>query len=157
MRIYLTTEVTPTEFYTAARNARMHTENTRHFQPRGGGFGISFSGYGSDEVHSHRRPNDRGRNGWGAYAASWDQWGVLLANLFAIDPDMVVGSVKHPTYDGAEHFHRLTDGRFRDVVTLDDLPDFHGDHTFRYRPELGSMSSSVHACTKCSALQVRGY
>lgn len=83
--------------------------------------------------------------------------GVLLANLFAIDPDMVVGSVKHPTYDGAEHFHRLTDGRFLDVETLDDLPDFHGDHTFRYRPDLGFLSSAVSACTKCSALQVRGY
>lgn len=37
------------------------------------------------------------------------------------------------------------------------LPDFHGDHTFRYRPDLGFLFSAVSACTKCSALQVRRY
>lgn len=42
------------------------------------------------------------------YAATYDEWGWLLAALYTLDPEMIVGSPKKPTYDGAEDFHTRT-------------------------------------------------
>jgi hypothetical protein len=35
-----------------------------------------------------------------ANAATWDEWGVWIDNLFAIEPDAIIGS-----YDGVEDFY----------------------------------------------------
>ena len=40
-------------------------------------------------------------------AATWDQWGIFLAVLYAADP-----TVKSWAYNGAEEFHRVTCNRF---------------------------------------------
>lgn len=133
---------------------------------------LTFNGYGSGSTHSARRPNDRGASrGWDAYAATWDQWGVLLSNLFYIDPRMKVGGHKHPYYDGADDFHRQTGERFKRVFTYADLTErdlragvpAHRDHTFRFDPSLGGFTERVSRCTKgaregrqCEAVQVRG-
>lgn len=42
------------------------------------------------------------------YAATYDEWGWLLAALYRLDPGMVVGTPKNPTYRDAEHFHEHT-------------------------------------------------
>lgn len=42
------------------------------------------------------------------YAATFDEWGWLLAALFERDPGMVVGSPKHPTYANKADFDRKT-------------------------------------------------
>lgn len=71
---------------------------------------------------SSRRPNTgtRGAGGYGIdYAATWDEWGMILAELFAIDPRAFVGSTRHPIYAGAEHFHAVTADRFRTLVAAD--------------------------------------
>lgn len=112
---------------------------------------IEFNGYGSESVHSNMRPNTR--DAWvrsNMYAATWDQWGVMLSCLFTLDPDMKVGSYKHPYYDGREDFHRMTDGRYRDVTALSDLTDYHGDHSWTFWQPRGQQ------CRKCSARRVYG-
>lgn len=42
------------------------------------------------------------------YAATYDEWGWLLAALYAIDPDMIVGTPKSPVYRGALEFQDRT-------------------------------------------------
>jgi hypothetical protein len=56
------------------------------------------------------------------YAATWDEWGMVMATLYAIDPAAVWGSVKRPTYANADHFHYVTGGRFHTLTA----PDQHG-------------------------------
>ena len=43
--------------------------------------------------------------------ATWDEWGIALAELFRRDPAARVPSV----YEGAEHFHWATDDRYVDL------------------------------------------
>jgi hypothetical protein len=47
------------------------------------------------------------------YALMWDEWGIVLAELYRRDPDLVCGSVKHPTYANAEDYHWQTGDRFQ--------------------------------------------
>jgi hypothetical protein len=42
------------------------------------------------------------------YAATFDEWGWLLAALYRIDPDLVVGSVKQPIYRNVDNFDERT-------------------------------------------------
>lgn len=65
---------------------------------------------------SSRRPNNRGAHGGYDYAATWDEWGMFLARLYAADPAMVAGTVARPIYANAEHFRWATAGRF-DTLT----------------------------------------
>jgi len=82
------------------------------------------------EVHltgtSHRRPNNRGTSD--DYAATWDEWGMFLADLYRLDPGMMCGNAKHPTYCDADDFDYQTAGRFDTLTPADQ----HRDHGFRY-------------------------
>jgi hypothetical protein len=42
------------------------------------------------------------------YAATYDEWGWLLAALYRVDPYMHVGSASNPIYTDDEHFHDRT-------------------------------------------------
>lgn len=42
------------------------------------------------------------------YAATFDEWGWLLTALYAIDPHMVVGTVKYPVYADRADFDHAT-------------------------------------------------
>lgn len=42
------------------------------------------------------------------YAATYDEWGWLIARMFEADPEMVAGSVKHPQYADREDFDEKT-------------------------------------------------
>lgn len=177
MKIYFTNEhinVWAT-LHAAARDADMAIDNYREFKPRDGRFaiGVSFNGYGSEAVHSARRPN--ARDEWvrsNEYAAAWDQWGVLLSAVFSHDPSAYAGGVKHPYYAGAEDFHHKTGDRFKREFSFDALKEadlrrgepFHIDHVFRYDPSRGGFTEHVRRCTKgagsdgvnqCSAVMVR--
>lgn len=57
-----------------------------------------------DGSFSKRRTMD-GQN----YAATWGSWGIFLAYLFEIDPEMIAGP-----YEGISDFHRQTFGLFDD-------------------------------------------
>jgi len=63
----------------------------------------------SEHSTGRRRGNDGsyGANldGW---AAMYDEWGWLLAALYAKDPDMVVGTNKNPVYANSSDFHERT-------------------------------------------------
>lgn len=46
-------------------------------------------------------------------AATWDEWGIVINNLYKIDPYAVWGSVKRPVYSDADDFHWQTGDRFK--------------------------------------------
>lgn len=110
--------------------------------------------------HSRRRPNGGtygSSSGIDDHAATWDQWGVFIAELFARDNKMTT-----TYYASAEEYAHRTGDRFgAPTVTMDSTgyverfvsagwpEDAHGDHTFR-----ASGRHGVSACTKCSAVQV---
>lgn len=135
MRIHSDT-LTSLNVYEAARIARAEVEVTSHgSRSRNHAFNVTLTG------ESKRRPNSGKRGAGDDYAATWDQWGVFLAMLFALDPTMVT-----PYYADADEFHERTSDRF-------DVPffwpaDTHGDHTFRF-----AGTPREQACTKCSAVQ----
>lgn len=62
------------------------------------------------------------------YAATFDEWGWLLAALYEIDRDMVVGSPKRPTYANAVAFHRETAWTYAPDLLIDALEN--GDDPF---------------------------
>lgn len=49
-----------------------------------------------------------GRYGAGHPAATWDEWGVMFARLFAKDKNMLAGWA----YSGFDHYHIVTNNRF---------------------------------------------
>ena len=55
--------------------------NVRSFRPRAGGNGYEFYLEGYAFHHLRRRNNRDG------YAATWDEWGIVIARLYEIDPD----------------------------------------------------------------------
>lgn len=65
---------------------------------------------------SSRRPNNgtSGEYDPDAYAATWDEWGMFLGELFRRDPGAVVPNV----YESGEHFRWVTGARF-DTLTPD--------------------------------------
>ena len=69
------------------------------------------------QLHANTRNNGRRAGNTGSYgamdagdgyAATFDEWGWLIAALYAIDPDMVVGSPRTPVYAHAANFHHKT-------------------------------------------------
>lgn len=66
----------------------------------------------TDRSYGHRYANT-GMVGAdsGTFAATYDEWGYMLAHLFAADPDAVAGQ-----YKSAESFHALTKGAY--VLTV---------------------------------------
>lgn len=147
MKLYMTQQATLGNLWLGANRAKMYLCNERSHRSRYAEVEatVEFNGYGSDEVHSRRRPNDRGDTDF--YAATWDQWGTLLSNLYFLDPTMKVGGYKHPYYRDADDFHMQTNDRFKRVFTLSDLDDFHGDHSW----EIGM--PRIQQCRKCSAMK----
>jgi hypothetical protein len=71
-------------------------------------FEIALEG---DGTKSRRRRNPgtswQNRTEEPGYAATWDQWGWFLAELFRLDPNMT-----STYYDSAEDFHNKTHGAF---------------------------------------------
>lgn len=66
-----------------------------------------------------------------ARSASWDDYGIFLAALYAIDSDMVVGtSAKRPTYSDRHHFEQVTHGRFRALRIGSE--GIHHNHRWKY-------------------------
>lgn len=77
-------------------------------------------------------------------AATWDEWGVVLAAVFDADRYALAGSVKHPIYRNAEHYHYATGWRFEKGLPA----DAHQDHRWAQHP---AEASGWQKCTKCSA------
>ena len=136
MRIH-SDSLTTLNMYEAARLARVEFGRCEEkgSRARKRAWDVTLTG------ESRRRPNGGNRGAGDDYAATWDQWGVFLSVLFALDPNM-----KTPYYADADDFHARTSDRF-DV--MDFWPsDAHGDHTFRFNG-----TPRQQECTKCSATQ----
>lgn len=97
------------------------------------GDGVTGGGWGNSGTH-----------GAGAFkAATWDQWGIFLNHLFAVDP-----SAKTRDYADADDFHWKTGGRFQELTA---------DETCYHRWEFEGFSASgpylVHRCRKCESVR----
>lgn len=79
-------------------------------------------------------------------AATWDEWGAFFGALYDADIDARCGgSVEHPVYRDAEHFHFKTGSRFRNYAARGYLPtDTHARHLWEY-------TGNGFACKKCTA------
>jgi hypothetical protein len=84
----------------------------------------------------HRNTGSRGANTYEA-AAYWDEWGIVLAWLFSVDPKATCWA-----YDDAEDFHHKTGGRFRNVTAL----EIHPHHRFN----IYDSATQTQSC-KCGA------
>lgn len=90
---------------------------------------------GSDGRTGHRVNSGVRGAGWQG-AASWDEWGVVLAFIFNVDPDAFVKGV----YADADDFHDRTADRFEALA----LPsDSHPRHVWEY--------GNPRTCKKCTA------
>lgn len=80
-------------------------------------------------------------NGDGYRAATWDQWGIFLADLFETDPNLTT-----EYYADREAFHAITDDRFTTLT----YEQSHRKHDWRYMP----IGRTMHyACNGCTAEQ----
>lgn len=91
------------------------------------------------EGASKRRSNGGSSGAGSGYAATWDQWGVFLAAIFAVDPDASCWA-----YKNSADFDYQTGMRFENGWPKDS----HGDHTWRF-----AGVPREQACTKCSAVR----
>lgn len=48
----------------------------------------------------------------GSWAATHDEWGYVLAELYRLDPGMVCGSAKHPVYANEKDFREKTKNKY---------------------------------------------
>jgi hypothetical protein len=80
------------------------------------------------------------------YAATWDEWGVFLNALFAIDEHAIAG---RGGYESAEHFHWSTGGRYRDF----DIADQHrAGHRWQWAGDSATGSYHMSECG-CGAVR----
>lgn len=138
----------------AERTIGVHASLTMHRSlSRRHAFDVRLTGTSS------RRPNGWDPQWWDdVHAATWDEWGMFLATLFDLDPNAIVGSVKHPIYAGREHFHAVTRGRFK-MLTADQQHGRAGhrwDSANRYTTFVsgaadGVIRVNVTPCVSCDA------
>jgi hypothetical protein len=86
----------------------------------------------------------RNQNGGSDKAATWDQWGVFLSTLFAVDPKMVT-----PYYADAEHFHWSTGNRYAEFNLADDHVK---GHKWEFSGDSAGGGYMVHECA-CGAIR----
>lgn len=72
---------------------------------------------------SSRRPNSGHSGAADGYAATWDEWGIFLAHLFKVDPEIVCQQ-----YNGAAEFRRKTGGRYATLTKEDQ----HRNHKWEF-------------------------
>jgi len=135
MRIHSDT-LTRRDLWDAATIARVEFDrfDDKGSRSRDHAFDVTLEG------ESRRRPNNRGNHN-GAFAATWDQWGVFLAVLFSRDPGMVA-----PYYADHDEFNERTNHRF--AVAGFWPADAHGDHHFQF-----DGVPFEQECTKCTAIR----
>jgi hypothetical protein len=137
MRIHTDT-LTAQDLHDAAQLAgcRVESARTHRSTARGHAFDFIMSGHGKA----------RGQYGNLDYsAASWDDYGIALAELFRRDPHAIVGTPGRPTYDGAGEFHAFTVDRYR-TLTADQAHHAHKrDHTARGH-HLATLGRTLYPC-----------
>lgn len=94
------------------------------------------------------------------YAATYDEWGWLLAALFIVDSDMIVGTPKSPVYSGAENFHRKTAWTYDPERLIDALEN--GDDPFPIITGQGAKTKRGYfvgrrGAGRCTKDEIRSY
>lgn len=136
MRIHTNSAVTYSVIHEAAKaaNATLESSDIKGSRSHDQAWEIALTG------ESRRRPNF-GKNS-DSYAATWDQWGVFLAAIFAVDSE-----AKCWAYENRDDFDWKTGDRFDG----NSFPaDYHGDHKFDFVGILVT-NVSLQRCRKCSA------
>lgn len=141
------------------RTSSVLVEVTQHgSRQRARAFNLSLTGTSS------RRPNNaaggRYAHGLGdAHAATWDEWGMFLAELFRRDPAAVVPKI----YESGEHFRWVTGARF-DTLTPADQHDGAGHKWSGYYPNITGVyyvaectGRKGHHCTATTRYMARGH
>lgn len=140
MRIHTDT-LTASDLQAAAQLAGVTLSYSNHgSRSHRGAVDVTLSG------SSGRMPNtgNRGAASYGSSpAATWDEWGIFLGELFRRDPDAVAPRV----YFSGEHFRWATGARFDTLTPADQ----HKRHRWQYNGESVTGAYSVHEC-KCGAL-----
>jgi hypothetical protein len=122
MKLHANT-LTPANVRSAARKARVDlvTFTERGSRSHSRAYDVILSG------ESRYRTNAGTSGGYDMpHAATWDQWGIFLAALYAVDP-----TVKSWAYDGTDDFHHKTADRFHTVTSISQ-PEYHRHHDFTY-------------------------
>lgn len=135
MKIHSNT-LTDADLYTAARQAAVGftRKDAKGSRSRARAWDIILTG------HSNTR-----QNFGDDYAATWDEWGIFLGHLFAVDPEMTA-----TYYSSADEFHWMTGDRFRTLAHADQ----HLRHTWKYQGASATGTYAVSEC-KCGAIQRR--
>lgn len=133
--------ITASDIYTATRDLPgVYAEVTTHgSRSRRSAFEVRLEGNGYA-----RNTGNAGADNY-ENAATWDEWGVVIARLFDIDPDAFCGTAKYPAYRNAEDFHAQTDNRFMSGEMPDDT---HKRHSWEW-------SNGNAICKRCSARTFR--
>jgi hypothetical protein len=76
------------------------------------------------DTPKRRFANSGGYGASGDYAATYDEWGWLIAALYAIDPQMVAGAPRSPIYADAEHFDERTALTYNPAELLRAIEDY---------------------------------
>lgn len=140
MRIHTDT-LTPADLAAAVKRAGLKPSNlafTEHgSRKRARAFNVTLTGTSS------RRSNP-GASGasFRPRAATWDEWGMFLAHLFAIDPDAHVPGI----YESGDHFRWVTGARF-DTLTPADQHGRTGHRWSRYYPNI----TGVYFVAECTS------
>jgi len=120
----------PSVYVTVSRHGSRSHDHAFEVSLEGNGYARNTGNHGADDYEK---------------GATWDEWGVFLAHLFAKDADAMCGSAKYPVYRDAADFHYQTADRFADPES--GLPDdTHKRHNW-------TGGRGVRTCTKCSAEQ----
>lgn len=134
MRIH-TDNLSSEDVYAAAKIAgvSLHRMDPRGSRSRARAFDVILEGTG--------RNGNSGR--WGSTgeyrAATWDEWGIFLGEVFRRDPGAIVPRV----YESADHFHWATGDRFRTLKPADQ----HARHKWEYQGSHAGGLYHVHHCT----------
>ena len=141
---------------------RLHTDTiTRQdVQNVADSLGLTLHDFDEKGSRSHSRAfviylegsSNRDSNGRDHKAATWDEWGMFIAELYKIDDTAMWGS-KAWGYKDSSDFHRQTCDRFVTRPT-----DLHIQHKWVYDYQNSQPFSgvSVHKCNGCSAGMRRG-
>ena len=80
-------------------------------------------------------------------AATWDEWGIFLGTLFALDPHAVAKGA----YESGAHFDWATGGRYRDGVLRG---TDHKNHKWGWT---GSSAGGNYHCHECNCGAIRRF
>lgn len=136
-----TDTISSTDIYAATRAAGMTgvsvTFTSHGSRKRDHAFNVNLTGTSSRPLNTGKYGADQS----GDTAATWDEWGMFLAHLYSVDPNMDA-----TYYADAADFHRQTGDRFRTLNATDQCPNHNWNHV---------QSIGGHECSKCSARRFR--